>query len=72
MGLAGPEPGNAEREIADFAVPLPAAASPAAVARQLRTRALHAVTICGGTRPAWATVPPLVALHTLGPVLNLG
>lgn len=50
----GPEPGNAEREIADFAVPLRSAAtSPAAVARQLRTRTLHAVTICGGTRPAW-------------------
>jgi hypothetical protein len=50
----GPEPGEAEREIADFAVPLPsAAASPAAVARRLRVMALHAVAICDGARPAW-------------------
>jgi hypothetical protein len=50
----GPEPGNAEREVAYFAVPLPSGAtSPAAVARQLRTKALHAVTICDGGRPAW-------------------
>lgn len=50
----GPEPGNAEREVAHFAVPLPSGAtSPAAVARQLRTKALHAVTICDGVRPAW-------------------
>ena len=38
----------------DFAVPLPSgAASPAAVARQLGTKALHAVTIYDGARPAW-------------------
>lgn len=50
----GPEPGNAEREVAHFAVPLPSGAtSPAAVARRLRTKALHAVTICDGARPAW-------------------
>jgi hypothetical protein len=50
----GPEPGNAEREVAYFAVPLPSGAtSPAAVARRLRTMALHAVTICDGARPAW-------------------
>jgi hypothetical protein len=49
-----PEPGEAEREIADFAVPLPSgAASPAAVARRLRTMARHAVAICDGARPAW-------------------
>lgn len=54
-----PEPGEAEREIADFAVPLPSgAASPAAVARglramALRAMALHAVAICDGARPAW-------------------
>ncbi len=51
---SGPEPGEAEREVADFAVPLPsAAASPAAVAGRLRTMALHAVAICDGARPAW-------------------
>ena len=50
----GPEPGNAEREIAYFAVPPPSGVtSPAAVARQLRTKALHAVTICDGAEPAW-------------------
>ena len=50
----GPEPGNAEREVAYFAVPLPSGAtSPAAVARQLRTKALHAVRSCDGARPAW-------------------
>jgi len=50
----GPEPGSAEREVASFAVPLPSgAAAPAAVARHLRTKALHAVTICDGARPAW-------------------
>jgi hypothetical protein len=50
----GPEPGKAERDVADFAVPLPsAAASPAAVTRRLRTMALHAVAICDGARPAW-------------------
>ena len=49
-----PEPGEAEREVADFAVPLPSgAASPAAVARRLRTMALHAVAMCDGARPAW-------------------
>jgi len=49
-----PEPGDAEAEVAYFAVPLPpGAASPAAVARQLRTLALHSVAICDGTRPAW-------------------
>ena len=49
-----PEPGEAEREVADFAVPLPSsAASAATVARRLRTVALHAVAICNGARPAW-------------------
>jgi hypothetical protein len=49
-----PEPGGAERVIADFAAPLPSgAASPAAEARRLRTIALHAVAICDGVRPAW-------------------
>jgi hypothetical protein len=49
-----PEPGGAERVIADFAAPLPSgAASPAAVALRLRTMALHAVAICDGARPAW-------------------
>jgi hypothetical protein len=49
-----PQPGEAEREVADFAVPLPSgAASPAAVALRLRTMALHAVAICDGARPAW-------------------
>jgi hypothetical protein len=51
---SGPEPGEAEREVADFAVRLPSAAAfPAAAAARLRTMALHAVTICGGARPAW-------------------
>jgi hypothetical protein len=46
--------GAVARAIADFAVPLPSgAASPAAVARRLRTMALHAVAICDGARPAW-------------------
>jgi hypothetical protein len=50
----GPEPGNAEREVAYFAMPLPSGAtSPAAVVRQLRAKVLHAVTICDGARPAW-------------------
>ena len=31
----------------------PGATSPAAAARQLRTKALHAVTICDGVEPAW-------------------
>jgi hypothetical protein len=51
---SGPEPGNAEREVADLAVPLPSgAASSAAVARRLRGMALHAVTTCGGAGPSW-------------------
>lgn len=55
----GPEPGDAERDVADFAVPLPsAAASPAAVARRLRAMALHAVAICDGARPAWILAVP--------------
>lgn len=50
----GPQPGEAEREVAVFAVPLPSgAASPAAMAHRLRTMALHAVAICDGARPAW-------------------
>jgi hypothetical protein len=50
----GPEPGNAEREVAVFAVPLPSrATSPAAVAGRLRTIARQAVAICGGAGPAW-------------------
>jgi hypothetical protein len=50
---SGPEPGQAEREVADFAAPLPsAAASPAAAARRLRTIALHAVAVCNGAGPA--------------------
>jgi hypothetical protein len=45
--------GEGERIIAEFAAPLPSrAASPAAVARRLRTMALHEVAICDGTRPA--------------------
>jgi hypothetical protein len=47
----GPEPGNAEREVAVFAVPS-RATSPAAVAGRLRAMALHAVAVCGGG-PAW-------------------
>jgi len=51
---SGPEPGEAEGDVADFAVRLPSAAAfPAAAAARLRTMALHAVTICGGARPAW-------------------
>jgi hypothetical protein len=52
---SGPEPGGgAEREVADFAVPLPSgAASPAGVARRLRTAALDTVAICDGARTAW-------------------
>jgi len=50
----GPRPGNAEREIAVFAVPLPPrATSPAAVADRLRTMARQGVAICGGGGPAW-------------------
>ncbi len=46
--------GDVARAIADFAAPLPSrAVSPAAVARRLRTLALHAVAICDGARPAW-------------------
>lgn len=51
---SGPEAGEAEREVLELVVPLPSGtASPAAVARQLRTSALDAVTICDGARPAW-------------------
>jgi hypothetical protein len=51
---SGPESGGAQRDIADFAVPQPSgAASPAALARRLRTMALRDVAMCGGTRPAW-------------------
>jgi hypothetical protein len=51
---SGQGSGEAERVVADFAVPLPSgAASPAAVARRLRTMALHAVASCDGARPAW-------------------
>lgn len=50
----GPEPGNAEREVAYFAVPLPPrATSPAAVAGRLRATTLRAVTICDGAGPVW-------------------
>jgi len=46
--------GAVARAIAVFAVPLPSGAvSPAAVARRLRTMALHAVASCDGARPAW-------------------
>ena len=48
-----PEPAEEDRDIADFAVPLPAgAASPAAVARRLAAMALHAVRSCAGAGPA--------------------
>ena len=51
---SGPEPGEAEGEVADFAVRWPsAAASPAVAAGRLRTMALHAVAVCDGVRPAW-------------------
>lgn len=50
----GPEPGEAERDIAYFAVRLPSGAtSPAAAGRRLRTMALHAVALCDGSQPAW-------------------
>src|SRR5258708_33567579 len=50
---SGRAPEEAETEIADFAVPLPSAAtSTAAGARRLRATALHDVAICGGARPA--------------------
>ncbi len=50
----GPEPGEAEQFVADFAVPLPQGAlRPAAVVRRLRTMAVRAVAICDGARPAW-------------------
>ena len=46
--------GAAEGNVAEFAVPAPAAAaSPAAVAHRLRELALRAVTSCDGARPAW-------------------
>ena len=45
--------GEAEREVADFAVPLPSrAASPATVARRLRAMALRAIASCDGAAPA--------------------
>jgi hypothetical protein len=47
---SGRKPGEAEREVADFAVRR--AASPAAVARRLRAMALHEVAVCDGARPA--------------------
>jgi hypothetical protein len=51
---SGPEPGEAQRDIADFAVPQPSgAASSAALARRLRTMALNDVAMCGRTSPAW-------------------
>jgi hypothetical protein len=50
----GPEPGEAEREVAVFAVGLPSrATAPAAVAGRLRAMARHAVAICGSAGPAW-------------------
>jgi hypothetical protein len=50
---SSPEPGEAQREVADFAVPLPpAAVSPGAVAQRLRTIALHSVAMCGDAGPA--------------------
>lgn len=65
-----PEPGEAEREVADFAVPLPRGAlSAAAVARRLRTMALHAVAICHGAGPAWIRAVPTTfskAMATVG------
>jgi hypothetical protein len=49
----GPKPGRAERDVADFAVPLTSAsASPAELSRQLVTTAQHLVAACDGTRPA--------------------
>jgi hypothetical protein len=49
-----PEPGEAEREVAEFAVPLPSSArSPATVAHRLRAMALHAVRSCDGAGPDW-------------------
>lgn len=51
---AGTEPGEAEGIVAQFAVPQPqSAASPAAVARRLRSIALGSVTMCAGGGPAW-------------------
>jgi hypothetical protein len=50
---SGPEPGEDQGEVAEFAVPLPSGAtSPAAVARLLRTTALHEVKVCDGAGPA--------------------
>jgi hypothetical protein len=49
----GPVPGNAERVVADFAVSRSGAAAPAAVMRQLRGKALHAVRNCDGAKLAW-------------------
>jgi hypothetical protein len=49
---SGPEPGEAQRDVAYFAVPLPPAAlSPGAVAHRLRTIALHSVAMCGDAGP---------------------
>jgi len=46
--------GEAEGNVAQLAVPAPAAAtSRAAVAHRLRALALHAVTSCDGAAPAW-------------------
>jgi len=46
--------GEAEGNVAEFAVPLPARAmAPAAVAHRLRALALHAVRSCNGAGPAW-------------------
>jgi len=50
----GPEPGNAERDVAFLAVPLPSGATAqAAAARELGAKALRAVTSCDGDGPAW-------------------
>jgi hypothetical protein len=46
--------GEAEGNVAEFAVPATSAAtSPAAVTRRLRALALHAVRSCDGSGPAW-------------------
>ncbi len=51
---SGPHAGQAETQIADFAVPLPPAAlTGSAVAHRLRAAVLHDVANCGGTKPAW-------------------
>jgi hypothetical protein len=48
-----PEPGVSESDVAELAVPVAAATSPAAAARRLRALALHAVRNCDAARPAW-------------------